>query len=490
MRLNAKLPLPSDVAGPHYPRDSLGAGIVHLGVGAFHRAHQAMYTEAVLNRFGGDWRIIGVSLRSPAVRDQLAPQDCLYTLETREGDRRQRQVVGALSELLVAPENPQAVIAAIAAPCIHVVTLTITEKGYCLNATSGTLDEGHPAIAGDLASPATPATALGLLAAALAQRMAQGLPGLTLLSCDNLAGNGRLLRRALLAYCALRDPALADWVETHCRFPCSMVDRIVPATTNADRDTLRQQLGYEDRAAVFTEGFSQWVIEADFAGPVPAWDRVGAEYVDDVAPFEEMKLRLLNASHSTIAYLGSLIGCETVADAIALAPLRRAVQQLMHEESLPTLRLPADFDVDSYQQQLLARFANSALQHRCQQIAMDGSQKLPQRVLPVLQYQLEHDGPIAASTLAIAAWLRYLQGRDEHGGRYTIHDPLAAEFTDIYRQHGTAIDNYLPQFRQLDAVFPAAIAASERAFAQIRMWLEQFEQRGIALALNDGVCAP
>lgn len=483
MRLNATHTL-SGVEAPRYHREQLGAGIVHLGVGAFHRAHQAVYTEAVLNQLGGDWRIIGVSLRSPTVRDQLAAQNFLYTMEVRDGDACRHQVIGALADILVAPENPRAVIDAIAAATTQVITLTITEKGYCLHPDTGELDRHNADVIHDLGAPASPRSALGFLAAALATRMQSGLPGLTLISCDNLSSNGKKLRRGLLDFCEQRDPALGRWVAAMCRFPCSMVDRIVPAVTEADRNSLAARTGYRDEGAVFTEPFSQWVIERDFAGPVPAWDTVGAEYVDDVAPFEEMKLRLLNASHSTIAYVSCIAGIETVSDAINVPSIRRAVERLMREEAAPSLRLPADYDSDGYQQQLLTRFANSALHHRCQQIAMDGSQKIPQRLIPILRYQLNAGGPIAITAFALAAWIRYLQGRDETGNAYTVDDPMAGQFADIFSRHGGDIDDYLPEIRRLGAIFPKDLAGNDALFGLIASYLRGIETRGVLETLD------
>lgn len=258
-----------------------------------------------------------------------------------------------------------------------------------------------------------------------------------------------------------------------------MVDRIVPAATEADRDALAARTDYRDEGAVVTEPFSQWVIECDFASPVPAWDAVGAEYVEDVAPFEEMKLRLLNASHSTIAYVSCIAGIETVSDAIAVPSIRRAVERLMREEAAPSLHLPADYDIDGYQQQLLARFANSALHHRCQQIAMDGSQKIPQRLIPILRYQLNAGGPIALASFAIAAWIRYLQGRDEAGNAYAVDDPMATQFAEIFARHGSDIGRYLAKIRAVTAVFPVDIACSEALFARVARHLHSMEARGV-----------
>ncbi len=455
-----------DIDSPRYSRRDTRAGIVHLGVGAFHRAHQAWYTEAVLNRFGGDWRIIGVSLRRPDMRDKLQPQDGLYSLVTRHGDAAHCQVIGAFSDILVAPEAPEAVIAALAAAATHVVTLTITEKGYGLAAASGRLDLAHPDIAHDLTGEAAPCSAIGFLSAALARRRQQGLTGLTLLSCDNLSDNGHKLKAALLQFSAKQDADLAAWIEQHCRFPNTMVDRIVPAVTAEQIAQFRSDFGVDDSAPVFSETFSQWVIERNFAGPVPPWDKVGAEFVDDVAPFEALKLRTLNASHSLIAYLGCVTGRETVAEALCHPDIRRAVEGLMRDEAQPSLNLPGDFSIEDYQQALLTRFENTALNHRCAQIAMDGSQKIPQRLVPIIEWQLSHNASIHYASLAIAAWLLFLRGESID----TLQDPLKEQLTQLWQGSAEqAVDALLA----MQSIFPDSIGGNAQLKTEVLAWLEK-----------------
>lgn len=484
MRLNQHTPLPAAISRPNYPREQIRAGIVHLGVGAFHRAHQAWYTEQALRGYGGDWAITGVSLRSSAVRDQLAPQDYLYTLEVRHGEHRRRQLIGAIKQVLVASEQAEQVIAALSGADTKVVTLTITEKGYCLSNSEGLLDQQHPDIQHDYRQPCQPRSALGFLAAAMARRKQQQLPGLTVISCDNIAGNGSKLRRALLQFSKVLDTELAQWIDQHCRFPNTMVDRIVPATTPADLAQLQQYCGYQDQAAVFTEPFSQWVIEENFAGPVPPWNQVGAQYVQDVAAFETMKLRLLNASHSAIAYIGAVTGLNTVDQVIGKPALRQFIETLMREEAAPSLNVPADFDLGNYQQQLLQRFANSALHHRCQQIAMDGSQKIPNRLLPILRWQLEHQGSIKLTTAALAAWLRYLEGVDEAGQTYAIHDPMVEQLAAIYHRHGGKATSALKEILEQEALFPEDLSRDPRLMNALSHWLERFQQQGIIQSLR------
>jgi fructuronate reductase len=436
---------------PEYDRENTKVGIVHIGVGAFHRAHQAYYTEATLNRFGGDWRILGVSLRRPDMRDQLKAQEFLYSLVTRRDEEVDYQVIGALTNILVAPEDPEAVIDALSDAAIKVVTLTITEKGYGLNAASGQLDKQQPDIAHDLGSDSPPRTALGFIAKAMERRMQLKRKGLTLISCDNISNNGRKLERALLEFAEHHSVALAEWISRNCSFPNTMVDRIVPATSDKDVLQFAKECGLQDKAPVFTEPFSQWVIEKRFANDIPPWDKVGVQFVDDVEPFEALKLRTLNASHSLIAYLGCLLGKETVADAIGDIRIRGAVQGLMKEEAQPSLQIPVGFSIEQYQNDLLTRFSNKALNHRCSQIAMDGSQKIPQRFVPILIHQLSNRGSIRYTSLAIAAWLVFLRGDSGH----RFEDPMAEELNTIWHDSNQDPVDALLSMRK---IFPANLA--------------------------------
>ena len=333
-------------------------GIVHLGLGAFHRAHQAIFTQRALAVAPGPWAISGVSLRSAAVRDALVPQDCLYTLIENDGVEEQASVVAVIHEALWAPGDGWAVLARLAAPATRIVTLTVTEKGYCHNPATGDLDLGHPDIRADLEGQDPPRSTLGWLVRGLAERRATGAAGLTVLCCDNMASNGRTLRGLVHQFAAGQDPGLAAWIEGEVRFPSSMVDRIVPAATPAALDHAAAVLGLRDEAAVSTEGFAQWVIEDDFAAGRPCWEAVGVELVRDVRPYQEVKLRLLNGAHSAIAYLGALLGKPFVADVMADPELARFVERLMFEEIAPLTPSPAGFDVDAYVRALLRRFAN------------------------------------------------------------------------------------------------------------------------------------
>jgi fructuronate reductase len=456
-RLSAALlpGLPADIARPSYDREAISTGVVHLGIGAFHRAHQAALFDAALQAGDRRWGVCGISLRSAGVRDQLAPQQGLYSLVERDAAGERVRVIGAVQHVMVAPENPQAVIAALASPAVHLVTLTITEKGYRL--AVGALDVSDPEIAQDLATPDRPRSAIGFLVAGLARRREAGLPPFTALSCDNLPRNGQLLRDAVLAFADRLDPALARWIAAEAAFPQTMVDRIVPATTEADIAALAARLGCEDQAMVKTEPFFQWVIEDRFCGPRPDFAALGAQLTTDIAPWEEAKLRLLNGAHSAIAYLGGLAGIEFVHEFVARPEGRRFVEALW-QESAATLHPPAGLDLTRYRQALMARFDNPALMHRTRQIAMDGSQKLPQRLLAPIADRLDKGLPIKALSLAVAAWMRWQGGRDDAGRAYEVQDPLAAATAQAVTAGHTSLET-VSNFLRLRAIFPERLAA-------------------------------
>lgn len=417
--------LGAEIERPRHPQTSLQTGIVHMGLGAFHRAHQAVYTEDALNRRPGPWGICGVSLRSPETRDALAPQDNLYTVAVRDASGQRLRVVGSLTETLVAPEDPAAVLDRLTRPEVRIVTITVTEKGYCHDPATGALNERHPDIVHDLGNPDRPRTLAGFLVEALDRRRRAGTDPFTVLSCDNLPGNGHVAAGILRRFAELRDPDLGRWVADRVACPSSMVDRIVPATTDEDRAAVSAALGAEDAWPVMAEPFSQWVIEDHFPTGRPAWELEGAELVADVRPYEFMKLRLLNGSHSCIAYLGYLAGHATVSDAMADPHFARFVRELMDEEVTPTLDVPPGADLSRYKAALLERFANPALKHRTWQIAMDGSQKLPQRLLGTIRDRLAAGRPFDRLALGVAAWMRYVGGRDEAGQPIDVRDPLA-----------------------------------------------------------------
>lgn len=402
-----------------------GIGIVHLGLGAFFRAHGAIYVEKAMAVSGGDWGILGVSLRNPGIRDALDPQGGTYTALELAPNGPKARIVGAVQGVLVAPEDPQAVLDAMADPAVRIVSLTVTEKGYCHEPATGRLNLDHPDIRHDL-EHVLPVSAPGYLVRALQMRRAAGLAPFTVLTCDNLPGNGPLVRGLVLDLAERIEPALADWIDAHARFPATMVDRIVPATTPEDMARVSALTGHHDAAPVVHEPFCQWVIEDDFVGDVrPDLGAVGVQMVQDVAPFELMKLRMLNGTHSSLAYLGYLGGHQTIADCMADPAYLALVRRLWAQEIIPALTPPPGIDLPAYAKALEDRFSNPAIRHRTWQIAMDGSQKLPQRILGTLEANLAAGRPSPGLMLAIASWMAYVGGTDEQGQLIDVRDPLA-----------------------------------------------------------------
>jgi fructuronate reductase len=412
---------------PAYDRARLAPGIVHLGLGAFARAHLCDYTDDALEREFGPWGIVGASLQRPDQRDRLKPQGGLYAFLKRAPAGPELRVIGSVLDVLVAPVNPAALVARLAAPETRIVSLTVTEKGYCHDPATGRLRPDHPDIRHDLENPAAPRSAVGLLVAGLKARRDAGLSPFTALCCDNLPSNGTVLAALVRDFAALNDDGLASWIEANGAFPCTMVDRIVPATTEADIAEVEMLLGLHDAAPVIGEPFRQWAIQDVFAAGRPCWHEVGAEMVSDVAPFEFMKLRMLNGAHSCLAYLGYLAGHETVADASNDPVFARYLAGLWTEIT-PAVPAPPGVSLADYAQALLARFQNPAIRHRTWQIAMDGSQKLPQRLLGTIRERLMTGASIDHLALGVAAWMAYVAGTDESGAAIDVRDPLAGEF--------------------------------------------------------------
>ena len=465
---------------PAYDRSALAPGIVHLGLGAFHRAHQAMYTDAVLTAGDLRWGIVGVSLRQSDTRDALLPQDHLYTLAVRDATGERLSVIAALVSSLVAPQDPQAVVAAMADARCHIVSLTVTEKGYSHDPATRTLRFDHPDIVHDLAHPEAPCSAIGFIVRALAQRHASGLQPFTVLSCDNLPSNGDTTRALVLAFAAAVDPKLADWIERLGAFPNSMVDRIVPKTTDEDRVRISASLGAEDAWPVSTEPFSQWVIEDRFAGPRPQWQDAGATMVTRAEPYENAKLRMLNGSHSTLAYLGAVMGYITVDQAMADVHLSSFIESMMRDEIETTLDRPG---LPAYRAQLIARFRNPVLKHKLQQIAMDGSQKLPQRLLGTIRDRLARGADCQRLCFAVAGWVRYLHGHDDHGQIYAIADPLATTLQAAVASGDTATDK-INALIKIGAVFGSDLPTNFVFVSSVTRYLERIQAEGVAKVLQ------
>jgi fructuronate reductase len=429
--------LPPEAAAPAYDRSAARGGVVHLGVGAFHRGHQAAVFDQILRAGDLDWAVRGVSLRSPEVRDRLAPQDGLYALQVLDGAEVQTRIIGALQDVVVAPQDPELVVERLADPAVHLATLTITEKGYHLDPATLELAWADPDIRHDLASPQASRTAPGLLAEALMRRRTRGLAPLTVLSCDNLPANGEGLRQAVLSLAGRRDPGLRDWIADAAAFPNSMVDRIVPATPPEALDGFAARFGVRDEALVGTEPFLQWVVEDRFAGRRPDLESAGVQLVGAVEPFETAKLRMLNGAHSAMAYLGGLAGVGFVHEFAAAPECARFVARLW-DEIAPTIPPVRGLDLTAYRDELARRFRNAALQHRLRQIAMDGSRKLPQRLLAPLREAKARGLPTSALALAVGAWVRWQAGRDDAGAPLAPDDPAAAELRAAYASGASA----------------------------------------------------
>lgn len=429
---------PPDVERPGYDRRGVKAGVVHLGLGAFHRAHQAVVYDDLIRAGDRRWGVVGVSMRSSDAARKLAVQNGLYAVSVDDGGQVRDRIIGCLLRTLTAPEQPQAVIAALAAPETHLVSLTVTENGYG-------------------AEPLSPAA---LIAAGLAERRTQGLGGLTALSCDNLPDNGAVLRRAILAAADRIDPTLPGWIETACAFPSTVVDRITPATTEDDIEAFERRAGVNDQAVVRTEPFSQWVIENHFVGPRPDFAAAGVTLTADIALWEAAKLRLLNSAHSLIAYVGGLADLEFVHEVVATPGGRALVEQLW-DEATTTLPPAPDIDIDiaAYRTALMRRLGNSALRHRTRQIAMDGSLKLPPRLLAPIAERLERKQEVDALTLAVAAWIRWLGGRTDTGLAVPLEDPLADALRQALKGARTTVER-VEAALTVRRVFPSALAAN------------------------------
>jgi fructuronate reductase len=459
-----------------YDRLAIRPGIVHLGVGAFCRAHLAAYVDQILV-IDPSWGIIGVSLRRPDTRQAMAPQDFLYTLAIRSNAGIETRVIGAFLDVMDAATQRAQILAAMAAPEIRILSLTVTEKGYCHDPATGLLDARHPDIVHDLAHPETPISAPGLIVRALAGRRAAGTAPFTVLCCDNLPANGATTARVVAGFAALLDEDLADYIRREVAFPSTMIDRIVPATTEDDRKIVFEATGQWDAWPVMTEPFTQCVIEDHFPAGRPPFERCGVEMVADVRPFELTKLRMLNGSHSCLAYLGYLAGYEFVSEAVADGALRRFVHELMSEEVMATLP-QAMQDLHGYRAALIERFDNPSLKHRTWQIAMDGSQKLPQRLLGTIRDRLARGLPITRAALGVAAWMRYVAGTDERGWSIDVRDPLAAELGAIAATAKGSAETLARGLLSLAEIFGDDLPRSETFTTQVIEHLASLFERG------------
>lgn len=484
MRLSAATlgALPGAVTVPGYDRSAVRPGVVHLGVGGFHRAHQAMYLDTLMNAGQAmDWGICGVGVleSDAAMAAVMREQDCLYTLLVRHPDgHTEARVIGSIVRYLYAPDDPVVVVRQMADPAIRIVSLTVTEGGYNFNHVTGEFDADNPAVLADLADPQHPRTTFGLVTAALALRRERGIPPFTVMSCDNIPGNGDMARTMFATFATMRDPELGGFVASTVAFPNSMVDRITPAITDADRAQLAQRFGITDGWPVVCEPFTQWVLQDAFGDGRPPLADAGVMLVDDVEPYELMKLRLLNCGHQGIAYLGYLAGYRMVHDAAADPLMAGFLLDYMTREATPTLLPVPGIDLDAYRHQLIERFANPGVRDTVARLAADSSDRIPNWLLPVVRAQLAAGGEIDRAAAIVAGWARYSEGVDERGEPITVVDRLADRLTATARRYPTDPDAFVT-----DPDLFGDLADDERFMSAYRWALAFLHEHGASATL-------
>ncbi|QKJ87812.1 fructuronate reductase [Paramixta manurensis] len=469
--------LPQGTLLPDYDRSRLRTRMLHIGFGAFHRAHQAVCSDKLAREFGSDWGYCEVNLNSGELIEALRAQSLLYSVTEMADDHLSTRVVGVVTAALHGKgDGIEAVINAMCQPDIAIVSMTVTEKGYCHHPASRQLNLDHPAVQHDLAHPEQPVSLPGVILAAIRRRRAQKLPPFSVMSCDNMPENGQVTRNVIMQLAQQQDSELAAYIGQHLTFPSTMVDRIVPAMTDDALQMLSTKLGSYDPVAVECEPFFQWVIEDNFVNGRPAWEQAGAELVSDVLPFEEMKLRMLNGSHSFLAYLGYLAGYQHISDCMADDNFLIAARQLMLAEQAPTLRT-SGIDLVAYANSLIARYQNRAIKHRTGQIATDGTQKLPQRWLDSIRWHLKQGSRFDLLALGVAGWIRYVGGVDEQGNVIEIRDPLKDQLAE--RVSGSADgEARLDALLSLEAVFGQDLAKDARFRERVACFYQQLRELG------------
>ena len=484
LNLNNLHGLPTEVKLPAYSLSDTRQGIAHIGVGGFHRAHQAYYTDALMNTGEAlDWAICGVGLRAEdrRARDDLQEQDYLFTLfELGDSDDTEVRVIGAIRDMLLAEDDAQALIDKLADPQIRIVSLTITEGGYCIDDSNGEFMAHLPQIQHDLTHPHTPKTVFGFVCAALAKRRASGTPAFTVMSCDNLPHNGAVTRKALLAFAALLDPELRHWIDENVSFPNAMVDRITPMTSTAHRLQLADKHGIDDAWPVVCEPFVQWVLEDKFVSGRPAWEKVGVQFTDDVSPYEEMKIKLLNGSHLALTYLGFLKGYRFVHETMNDPLFVRYMRAYMDLDVTPQLAPVPGIDLTEYKDTLVARFSNQAIADQLERVCSDGSSKFPKFTVPTINRLIADGRETKRAALVVAAWALYLKGIDENGDAYSIPDPRAAFC------QGLVADDELIAERLLgvEEIFGTAIPKSAEFVAAFEWCCQSLREVGVSRTLE------
>lgn len=469
------------VQKPGYDISHISTGIVHLGFGAFHRAHQALYTDEAMSATGRtDWGIAVASLRSgEKLINQLKKQDYWYTVsEWNENNQRQTKLVGAVIEALAARDDRSSLLYLMSKPSTRIVTLTITEKGYCLDPTLTFLNTDDEQVKYDLTHPRHPMTAPGLIVEALARRRHAGVPPFTVLSCDNLPDNGNVIRQAVIQLAACINPELSDWIEQHVCFPSSLVDRIVPAATDKDLDSVCAFLGAEDLCAVICEPFRQWIIEDNFSLGRPEWDLIdGAKFVKDVTSWQAMKLQMLNGCHSLLAYLGVIAGYETIAETLDDDRFLFVARQYLSCEATARLRIPEGISLDDYARQVLQRFSNPTLKHRTDQVASDGSVKLPVRWFPQFESLVISQNSFNCIALGVAAWFHYLKGIDHHRNMIQVNDPMKEPLNQLITS--TTPEDTVETLISQSGLFPDNVCRSPTAIGKIYRYYRKIDELGI-----------
>jgi mannitol 2-dehydrogenase len=475
--------LGAGVAVPTYDRERLTGGIVHFGVGGFHRAHQAMYLDSLMNDGTAlDWGITGVGLLpgDRRMHDVLHAQDCLYTLVVKDPDGTMHpRVIGSIIDYRFAPDDPEAVLEVMTDPATRIVSLTITEGGYLVNQSTGEFDPSDPSIRSDLEQDAVPSTAFGYITEALRRRRAAGTPPFTVMSCDNIQGNGEVAHKMIGAFARLKDPDLASWLEEHVSLPNSMVDRITPVTTDHDRSVLAEQFGIEDGWPVVCEPFTQWALEDRFPAGRPPYDEAGVQLVPDVMPYELMKLRLLNAGHQALCYLGYLSGYRYAHEVCSDDLFTGFLLGYMDDEATPTLEPVPGVDLDAYKHELIARFANPEVRDTLARLCAESSDRIPKWLVPVVRHELDAGGPVRRSALVIAAWARYAEGVDEQGEPIEIVDRRKDAVMARAQQQST---DPLAFLRDPDLF--GSLADDERFTKEYTAALDSLHQRGARATLE------
>ena len=481
--------LPGAVETPAYTPDNHGIGIVHLGLGAFHRAHQAFYTDCALAASGGDWKILGVSLRSTAIPEAVNAQNGLYTVITRDANENQVRVIASIDHAICAKQAPSTLLQEMASPGVRIVSLTVTENGYGIHREHGGVDLDNPQVQHDLNHPETPGGVLGFLVGALDIRRKAGLDAFTILCCDNLPDNGTFVKNGVLDFATRVNPELAQWIEDTVAFPSTMVDRITPASSESTRSLSEKATGFIDELAIETEPFHQWVIEDHFSNGRPDWAAAGAIFTDNVAPFEEMKLRMLNGTHSMLAYAGFLSGQRYVRDVMQNNTLSTLVSRHMQAAAL-TLSPIDGVDYDDYQAKLLARFSNPCIAHETRQIASDGSQKLPQRIFePALavaqaatEARIDTDTNLRAFALATGVWMHYCRGVNDDGVAHVINDPIAHVLQTAALMN--TVDEAIAAFNAIPGLVPPALQSKQQWITQLSSVLSSLRKIGVKETLE------